>query len=221
MRTAFPRRTAGLSNQAKRASEPQWGAAARSGTEARPPQAFRDWTRYGDRNLPRRAHGLGAAIGSRDGEGSRPISRVLSRTIIHLGPVSPPASSDLPESAAGHSQRIPIWSCSEWGLPSPPLLPAARCALTAPFHPYPGTGARAVYFLLHFPWAHAPQALPGTLPCGARTFLCSRGSTRARSDRLADSARRVAMAPGRRKAARQALRVDRGSARAARRAAGF
>src|SRR5690606_40448007 len=28
-----------------------------------------------------------------------------------------------------------------------------------------------VYFLLHFPWAHTPQALPGALPCGARTFL--------------------------------------------------
>src|ERR1700689_3313529 len=26
-------------------------------------------------------------------------------------------------------------------------------------------------FLLHFPWARAPQALPGTLPDGARTFL--------------------------------------------------
>jgi len=31
----------------------------------------------------------------------------------------------------------------------------------------------AVYFLWHFPWAHAPQALPGTLLCGARTFLRS------------------------------------------------
>jgi hypothetical protein len=29
----------------------------------------------------------------------------------------------------------------------------------------------AVYFLWHFPWAHAPQELPGTLPNGARTFL--------------------------------------------------
>ncbi len=29
----------------------------------------------------------------------------------------------------------------------------------------------AVYFLLHWPWAHAPQTLSGTLPCGARTFL--------------------------------------------------
>src|SRR5450432_4150025 len=26
-------------------------------------------------------------------------------------------------------------------------------------------------FLLHFPWARAPQVLPGTLPYGARTFL--------------------------------------------------
>ena len=33
---------------------------------------------------------------------SRPISRVLSRTIIHLGPPSPAASSNLPESTAGH-----------------------------------------------------------------------------------------------------------------------
>ena len=28
----------------------------------------------------------------------------------------------------------------------------------------------AVCFLLHFPSAHAAQALPGTVPCGARTF---------------------------------------------------
>ena len=34
-------------------------------------------------------------------------------------------------------------------------------------------GGEAVYFLLHFPSAHAPQVLPGTLPCGARTFLPS------------------------------------------------
>ena len=36
----------------------------------------------------------------------------------------------------GPHLRIPIWSCSEWGLPCHGLLPAARCALTAPFHPY-------------------------------------------------------------------------------------
>ena len=36
----------------------------------------------------------------------------------------------------GPHLRIPIWSCSERGLPCHGLLPAARCALTAPFHPY-------------------------------------------------------------------------------------
>ncbi len=30
----------------------------------------------------------------------------------------------------------PIWSCSGWGLPCRGVLPPARCALTAPFHPY-------------------------------------------------------------------------------------
>ena len=55
---------------------------------------------------------------------SRPISRVLSWTIIHLGQTSPPASSNLPVPNAGRA----IWK--------PMLLPTARCALTAPFHPY-------------------------------------------------------------------------------------
>ena len=45
------------------------------------------------------------------------------------------------------------------------------------------TGPSAVYFLRHFPSARAAQALPGVLPCGARTFLHIRGC----SDCLADS----------------------------------
>ncbi len=36
-------------------------------------------------------------------------------------------------------------------------------------------GASAVCSLLHFPWARAPQALPGVLSDGARTFLPARG----------------------------------------------
>jgi len=43
--------------------------------------------------------------------GSRPISRVLSWTVIHLG------SSNLPGNLYGPHQCSPIWSCSEWGLP--------------------------------------------------------------------------------------------------------
>jgi len=57
-----------------------------------------------------------------------------------------------------------------------PRLPGARCALTAPFHPYlcdPRERAppSAVCSLWHFPSSRDARALPGTLPCGARTFL--------------------------------------------------
>src|SRR3546814_16258395 len=53
------------------------------------------------------------------------------------------------------------------------LLPGSRCALTAPFHPCHARLATPFggIFLLHFPSARAAQALPGTVPCGARTFL--------------------------------------------------
>ena len=61
------------------------------------------------------------------------------------------------------------------GFALPPLLPAARCALTAPFHPYRAPirlpaavmrrrqkdGRAAVYFLWHFPSARAARGLPG------------------------------------------------------------
>src|SRR5262249_46873474 len=51
-----------------------------------------------------------------------------------------------------------------FAVPSP--LPAARCALAAPFHPCraPGSGTPAVYFLWHFPWGRPRRALPGTAP---------------------------------------------------------
>jgi len=52
---------------------------------------------------------------------SRPVSRVLSWIVIHLGLASPQVSSDLPENRAGRALSIkkcsPIWSCSKWGLP--------------------------------------------------------------------------------------------------------
>jgi len=72
----------------------------------------------------------------------------------------------------GPRHYSPIWPCSEWGLPCREMLPFARCALTAPFHPYQIThNDLAVYFLWHFPSTHVAQVLPGTLPYGARTFL--------------------------------------------------
>ena len=58
-----------------------------------------------------------------------------------------------------------------------PATPVARRAVRSyrtfsPLpDPLPEQRPSAVCFLRHFPWARAPQALPGTLPYGARTFL--------------------------------------------------
>jgi hypothetical protein len=89
------------------------------------------------------------------------------------------------------------------GFTLPRPSPAARCALTAPFHPYQEEASErqgprvvtippqssngaiispalppAVCFLWHFPSAHAGLALPTTVPCPVRTFLTSVRRTR-------------------------------------------
>jgi hypothetical protein len=66
--------------------------------------------------------------------GSRPISRVLSRTVIPLGARLPVRSSDLPEGSASHANAL-YAVLLRMGFTLPPVLPRARCALTAPFHP--------------------------------------------------------------------------------------
>ena len=66
---------------------------------------------------------------------SRPISRVLSRTVIRLGRASPRASSSQPGSGTGHT-IAPLFGFAPGGVCRPRMLPPARCALTAPFHPY-------------------------------------------------------------------------------------
>jgi hypothetical protein len=69
---------------------------------------------------------------------------------------------------------LPIWPCSHWGLPCHrcyhlrgELLPH-RFTLACTRR----TGSSAVCSLLHFPSRQClAQALPGSVPCGARTFL--------------------------------------------------
>jgi len=73
---------------------------------------------------PPRLGGVGVPTGLGIG-GSRPISRVLSWTVIPLGCPSPDTSSSLPGNTHGPcatdrtnpSARFPIWPCSERGLP--------------------------------------------------------------------------------------------------------
>jgi hypothetical protein len=103
-------------------------------------------------------------------EKSRPISRVLSWTAIRLANASPRRSSDLPGSRAGRTWPL-AQPASLFGLAPGGVCRAAECChrrgALLPHH-FTLAGAResalAVYFLLHFPWAHAPQVLPGTVP---------------------------------------------------------
>ena len=67
---------------------------------------------------------------------SSPISRVLSWTVIHLGPASPQVSSNLPESSAGHAIGLLFGLAPGGVFHRRELLPVTRCALTAPFQPY-------------------------------------------------------------------------------------
>ena len=66
---------------------------------------------------------------------SRPISRVLSWTVIPLGAASPLRSSNLPGDTAG-SGIVSLFGLAPGGVCRAGLLPDSRCALTAPFHPY-------------------------------------------------------------------------------------
>jgi hypothetical protein len=66
----------------------------------------------------------------------------------------------------------PIWSCSRRGLPCHRVLPPARCALTAPFHPYRPL-CRGVGGLLSVALSvgSRPPGVTWRLALGARTFL--------------------------------------------------
>ena len=125
----------------------------------------------------------------------QPVSRVLSAHENHLSytgrsflsafghpnaPAAYPRLDALRHPCETGRLSPLIWPCSDWGLPSHRryrqgggLLPH-RFTLT----PVPAEAlAEAVCFLLHCPSREAraarAQALPGSLPCGARTFLGS------------------------------------------------
>ena len=104
-------------------------------------------------------------------------------TIIPLAPPSLTGSSGLPGSlgrvvrwALLPGSALPYLALLRAGFCLPRLLPGARCALTAPFHPClfaPALPERpsAVCFLCHCPSSCPARALPGALPFGVRTFL--------------------------------------------------
>ncbi len=99
---------------------------------------------------------------------------------IPLGRTLPCISSEpYPEAGAGRPSlalrrdRLPICSCTRWGLPC--HLRHRRCGALLPHRFTLATRASrrrsAVCSLWHFPAGHPDRSLTGTLPCGARTFL--------------------------------------------------
>jgi len=125
----------------------------------------------------------------------RSVSRVLSRAnagmAIHLGRSSPNASRDRPERRRGRPARrrrlLASVACRSYlvllpvGFAVPPPLPAARCALTAPFHPCrplaaPRCARRAwrCIFCGTFPGVAPAGRYPAPRLRGARTFLTAR-----------------------------------------------
>jgi hypothetical protein len=90
-----------------------------------------------------------------------PVSRILSCAVIPLGAALPRTLiSDLPGGFGNCKEppgRIGPMRSAAWllarfppylvllrvGFTLPPALPPERCALTAPFHPYPGAGVSA------------------------------------------------------------------------------
>ena len=88
-----------------------------------------------------------------------------------------PTRKLLRAAGAGSAARVfPYLVLLQVGFAVPPNVATGAVRSYRTLSPLPSPhccGAWAVCSLLHFPWARAPQALPGTLPCGARTFLCS------------------------------------------------
>ena len=106
---------------------------------------------------------------------SQPISRVLSRAIIHLWPTSPQTFSSLPESNASNIIRF------LFGLtPSGVYLATSCYQLRGALLPHHFTlthrrlkSDQGGIFSVALAVSSHPQALPGTLLFGARTFLPS------------------------------------------------
>ena len=117
--------------------------------------------------------------------GSRPVSRVLSWAIIHLGPLSPMASSDLPGDSADHA-IVPLFGLAPGGVYLATVCYHLRGALL----PHPFTLTRPT-------WLTRRSALCCTFrrlspprgylaPCPVEPGLSS-PHVNARSDCLADS----------------------------------
>ena len=108
-----------------------------------------------------------------------PLRRASPRASSELpgdstGPVYAPAALALgARGATRRRDRLPIRSCTRWGLPCHGGHPSCGALLPHRFTLATRASRRrsAVCSLLHCPAGHPDRSLTGTSPCGARTFL--------------------------------------------------
>jgi len=82
---------------------------------------------------------------SEKGRKSRPISRVLSRTVIHLGCKSPCSSSNLPRNRAGHAS-VPLFDLAPGGVYHATSVTSCAVRSYRTFSPLPVTSDRRYIF---------------------------------------------------------------------------
>ena len=160
-----------------------WAAGAARSGRGPPPGARRPER---TRETKRRSHAVSRIL-SAVARRSPPCARADGGYGVTTIPLVPASLTGIKQPTrrlrTGRPQSPPYLVLLRAGFCLPPTLPPARCALTAPFHPYPPPPSRAsarprpfdlplaVYFLCHCPSGYPARALPGALPCGVRTFL--------------------------------------------------
>jgi len=106
---------------------------------------------------------------------------VTERLMRHTRTTARKHACGLKSTGRPYSVLLPV------GFTMPHPSPGARCALTAPFHPYPSSSKRgqAVCFLWHFPWGHPRRPLTGTVSPWSPDFPRHPKRVPQPSDRLA------------------------------------
>jgi len=104
---------------------------------------------------------------------NKPSSVPLRGRIIHLGPPLPTTSCGLPGTQTGRATPRPLFGLAPGVVcrATPVTRSPVRSYRTLSPLPVLLSQPSAVCSLLHFPSPLGARALPGTLPCGARTFL--------------------------------------------------
>ena len=103
----------------------------------------------------------------------RPVSRILSRTIIPLGGALLRSLIATYPRVVAHRAGTHVSACAakfpaylvllRVGFTMPPTLQPERCALTAPFHPYPALASAAVSSLWHLPSRSLDAPVPDVI----------------------------------------------------------